>query len=95
MLISTLVRFQKRKRPAKSHCQDFETLLPDAVEVEYLSFIISLADALLSHHPRTIDFNLCFDGTTITVESTGAPLYLPQEAVENLQRPKGLRVAFL
>ena len=95
MLISTLVRFQKRKRPAKSHCQDYETLLPEAKQVEYLSFIISLADALLSHHPRNIDFNLYFDGTTITVEATGAELYLPKEAVDSLQRPKGLRVAFL
>jgi exopolyphosphatase/guanosine-5'-triphosphate,3'-diphosphate pyrophosphatase len=95
MLISTLIRFQKRKRPAKSHCQDYESLLPDAKQIEYLSFIISLADALLSHHPRTIDFNLYFDGSTITVESKGTPLYLPIEAVDALQRPKGLRVAFL
>ena len=96
MLISTLVRFQKRKQPAKSHYEDFETLLPDAHTLNYLSFMLSLADALLSHHPKNIDFDLNFDGRTITVEpKPQASLYLAREAVKTLQRPQTLRVAFL
>ena len=95
MLISTLVRFQKRKRPAKEHCENYESLLPDARTVEYLSFILSLSDALLSHRPRNIDFRLHFDGATIGVESLSKPLYLPKESVNALQRPKGLKVEFL
>ena len=95
MLISTLVRFQKRKQPAKSHFEDYEPLLPDTRTLNYLSFLLSLSDALLSHHPQNIDFDLRFDGKTITVAPLKRPLYLANEAVNSLQRPRELRVAFL
>jgi len=95
MLISTLMRFQKRKRPAKQHVSSYESLLPDSAVVEHLSFILSLADALLSHHPRTIDFALGCDNGTITVTEGPTPLYLAKEAVEALQLPRGVKVRFV
>ncbi len=93
MLIATLVRFQKRKRPAREHLEDYESLLPDTRTLEYLSFILSLADALLSHFPARNDLSFDFDGTCIGITSA-SPLYLPKEAVATLQRPKGISVTF-
>ena len=60
-----------------------------------LSFILALADALLSNHPQQIGFNLYYTKKTITIESTHEELYLVKEAVEGLEIPKGIRVEFL
>ncbi len=95
MLISTLVRFQKRKRPKKEHRQAYEALLPSEKTLTSLSFIIALADTLLSDHPRQIGFDLYFAKKTITVESKKEELYLAKEAVETLELPKGISVKFL
>ncbi|MEA3374164.1 MAG: Ppx/GppA phosphatase family protein [Campylobacterota bacterium] len=95
MLISTLVRFQKRKRPKKLHRQAYETLLPDEKTLTQLSFILALSDALLSDHAQQIAFELYFTKKTITVESKKEELYLAKEAVEALEMPKGISVEFL
>ena len=95
MLISTLVRYQKRKRPKKVHRQEYELLLPDEKIIEGLSFILALADALLSDHPQSIDFKLYYARQTISVESIAETLYLPKEVVKNLEMPKGISVEFI
>ena len=95
MLISTLLRFQKRKRPVKAHRQAYQSLLPEDHIVEGLSYILALADALLAHRPKTVDFKLHYGRGHLTVEATKTPLYLPQEAVRALETPKELCVNFL
>ncbi len=95
MLISTLVRYQKRKRPKKAHREAYETLLPDDHIIEGLSFILALADALLSDHPQRVPFSLTYAKKTISVQSTDRPIYLPQEVVSTLEMPKGISVEFV
>ena len=94
MLVSTLVRFQKRKRPSKAHRDEFATLLPDESVVRGLSLLLALADALLAHHPRMVDFTLEYDNGELVVRGKGAPLYLPQEQAAALEFPKGLGIRF-
>lgn len=95
MLISTLVRFQKRKRPKKAHREAYEALLPDNHVIEGLSFILALADALLADHPQNIPFTLFYAKKTITVKAKKEPLYLSKEVVTSLEMPKGISVSFI
>jgi exopolyphosphatase/guanosine-5'-triphosphate,3'-diphosphate pyrophosphatase len=94
MLVSTLVRFQKRKRPSKAHRSTYEPLLPDDRVLKGLSFLLALSDALLAHHPKNIDFVLEYDDGELTVCGRERPLYLPQEQAGALEFPKGLRIRF-
>jgi exopolyphosphatase/guanosine-5'-triphosphate,3'-diphosphate pyrophosphatase len=93
-LISTLVRFHKRKQPKKSHLETYASLLPDEKTVVALSHILSLANALTVHRPRNIDFTLSFEKDAIVVEALKKPLYLAQEIIKNLDLPKELSVRF-
>lgn len=95
MLISTLVRFQKRKRPKKVHRKMYDPLLPENKVLNALSFILALSDALLSGYPQNIGFELYYAKNRITVESKGDELHLAKEAVEALEIPKGISVEFL
>ena len=95
MLVSTLVRFQKRKRPSKAHRTEYSTLLPDDGVVKMLSFLLALADALLAHQPRTVDFSLEFRGGELVVAAAGAPLYLACEQAGALEFPEKLAIRFL
>ena len=95
MLISTLVRFHKRKQPKKSHLETYASLLPDEKTVIALSYILSLANTLTVHRPLNIDFTLSFEENTILVKKLKKPLYLAQEAVKNLDLPKELAVKFV
>ncbi len=83
LLIATLVRFQKRKLPKKEHKNFYESLLPDFDTLDHLSSLLTLADTLLQHHPRQIDFRLLCEEETLVVE-TSRPLYLVQEQLRSL-----------
>jgi exopolyphosphatase / guanosine-5'-triphosphate,3'-diphosphate pyrophosphatase len=83
LLIATLVRYQKRKLPKKEHKEFFEILLPDYETLDYLSTLLTLADILLQHHPKNIDFRLSCNEETLIVE-TLRPLYLAQEQIQAL-----------
>lgn len=92
ILIATLVRFHKRKRTHNSYHEHFEDMLPKEEKFKTMSFIIALCEALLTHNPRNIDFDVIFDGKTL--HFSGKSLYLAQERVSNLQIPKGIQIAF-
>jgi exopolyphosphatase/guanosine-5'-triphosphate,3'-diphosphate pyrophosphatase len=96
MLISTLLRFQKRKRPKKVHREAYDILLPDDRTLELLSFIIALADTLMSDYARTPTFKLSLkDNKIILVDQQGRELYLAKEALGSIDHPKGLSVKFI
>jgi len=95
MLIATLVRFQKRKRPTASHIERYEILLPDEEVLSRLSYLISLANTLLIHRPKNIDFRLKFENGVLLVKAVNKPLYLASEAVRNLSAPTDLSIHFL
>lgn len=92
ILVATLVRFHKRKRTHNSYHEHFVDMLPQEEKFKTMSFIIALCEALLTHYPRTIDFDVTFDGETL--HFSGETLYLAQERVSNLQLPKGVEIAF-
>jgi len=91
VLISTLVRYAKRKLPSISHTKKYELLLPDFDTLNALSYILSLSIALLSHRPRNIDFKLELVDDTILVISK-EKLYLSCEAVLALEGLKEIKV---
>jgi len=57
-------------------------LLPDVNELNYLSYLLSISIALLSHKPRNIDFTLEFKNSELIIESKNS-LYLAKESVKN------------
>ena len=83
-LIATLVKYAKKKLPSKQHMQKYATLLPKQQTTEHLSFLLSLAVVLLSHHPRDIDFNLHFHKGVLSLTSNNN-LYLTQDLLKKLQ----------
>ena len=93
MLISTLTRYAKNKLPSPTHIQKYENLLPDTHTINYLSHILSLSIALLSHKPRNIDFKLFYKDGVIQVDSKKS-LYLSKEAVKKVSAIKGLKTIF-
>ncbi|MFT5660275.1 MAG: exopolyphosphatase/guanosine-5'-triphosphate,3'-diphosphate pyrophosphatase [Sulfurimonas sp.] len=93
MLIATLTRYAKNKLPSQKHVAKYHNLLPDSKTINYLSYLISLSIALLSHKPRNIDFDLSFSDGKIKVEST-KPLYLSREALKKVSEIKDLEIIF-
>jgi exopolyphosphatase/guanosine-5'-triphosphate,3'-diphosphate pyrophosphatase len=86
-LIATLAKYAKKKLPATSHLQFYERLLPqEKQQTQRLSYILSVGVALLSHRPRSIDFNMKFKDNKLIIESK-KELYLAKIAVEKLQKP--------
>lgn len=93
ILIATLVRFAKGKLPSDLHFKNYSSLLPDRDTLNKLSYILSLTNALLSHKPRNIDFELKLNDRVLVVESKNN-LYLVKEAVDKLSEIKDLKVSF-
>lgn len=95
ILIATLTRYAKRKLPSQSHIQKFKDLLPDSEQLEALSYLLSLAVALLSHYPRNIDFSLSFEDSELKIHSKNS-LYLANESVKKLEMmtKKSIKVSF-
>ena len=84
ILISTLVRYAKRKLPSTNHVKKYAQLLPEIDTLNTLSYILSLSIALLSHRPRNIDFTLELDEDSIIVKSKSS-FYLSKEEIHSLE----------
>lgn len=93
MLIATLTKFSKRRAPSLAHIDEYKNILPDERVAEFLSFIISLAWALLAHKPRNISYEFSFEEGCLHVSSK-ENLYLAKESVKKLEFPKEMRVEF-
>lgn len=83
-LIATLAKYAKKRLPSLSHLQKYAELLPDERSTNTLSYILSLAIALLSHRPRNIDFELDFKEDTLLI-SSAKRLYITEDTVNNLE----------
>ncbi len=83
-LISMLVRFQLGKGVKKSTMAEYKKLLPSLESVQALSRLLALSDALLSHHPRNLDFELAFENKKLTVSYKNKMPYITQENVQAL-----------
>ena len=86
VLISTLLRYAKRKLPSSAHIQKYKLLLPDNDTLNGLSYILTLSIYLLSHRPRNIDFECLLEDTTLNI-STKREMYLCKEDIKNLESP--------
>ena len=93
VLISTLAKYAKKKLPEECHIKKYASLLPDTHTLNYISYILSLSIAMLSHRPRNINFNLRFDNGILYVICADS-LYLSKEAVNKLDPIEGLKVSF-
>ena len=92
ILIAALVRYAKRKR-INSEFEEFRDLLPDTKTLTQLTQIIAIADVLLAHRPRNIDFSLHVEDNTLHVKSKNR-LYLAQESISSLKLSKPFNITF-
>ena len=83
-LISTLVRFQSAKKIKSSYYEKYQDLLPNIQVLNTLTSIMALAEALLYHHPRTIDYEFILEDDQLVIKSNKKEIYLAKEAVEAL-----------
>ena len=80
-LIATLVRYQSGKRPDKSYMEEYAPLLPEAKTIRALTYLLALGETLLSHHPRTIDFDLALEEEKLVVTPHKKKAYLTVESI--------------
>ena len=96
MLIATLARYAKRKLPSKEHYEKYKKLLPPKETLDKLSFIVSIAIALLTHRPSQIDFTLRFqEGILYVIKEKNGCLRVSEEAVEKLKFIEKFDIVFL
>jgi exopolyphosphatase/guanosine-5'-triphosphate,3'-diphosphate pyrophosphatase len=95
MLIATLARYAKRKLPSKEHYEKYKMLLPEKKVLDKLSFIVSVAVALLTHRPCKKDFDLKYKEGVLYVIEQKDSLRVSKEAVEKLKYIEEFDVKFL
>ena len=83
-LIATLCKYAQHRLAPKSHLQKYAQLLPDEKTTHFLSYLLSLSVALLSHRPRNIDFEMHFKEGVLTIDSKKS-LYISKESVKKLE----------
>jgi len=96
MTVAALVRYHKNKKVAKSFQTRYRTLLPASKTLSRLNLLLAVADALLAHRPRNIDFDLSLEEGVLCVRAkNGAELYLAKEKLAALAIDKELPIRFL
>ena len=79
-----LVLYQLNKGVKKSTIAQFDILLPELETLKKLTNILALADALLAHHPRSVDFNVTYENKTVICHFKKHIAYLAEESVTSL-----------
>ena len=93
-LIATLCKYASHRLAAKSHLEKYADLLPNETTTQYLSYILSLTIALLSHRPRNINFDMSFKEGVLSINSKDS-LYITKESVSKLEsETQDFRVVF-
>ncbi len=91
-LISTLVRFHKKKLPSKSHIKSLAPLLPSKETINWLSFILSLAETLNTDRSCP-PIEVAYSNSVLRIFSHNE-LYLAKEGVKQLQKPSSFAILF-
>ncbi len=91
--IAILVRFHKKKLPNKEEIAQLSALLPSKSILEWLSFILALAETL-NRDLSCPDIQVTFTKNLLQISSSH-PLYLAQEEIKNLQKPKAFAIQFV
>ena len=93
VLISTLVRYAKRKLPSSEHTKKYKVLLPDVKTLNALSYILTLSIYLLNHRPRNIDFKYELKNSKLIIDSKSG-MYISKEDIKNLEPIEDLEIVF-
>ncbi|MRI83299.1 MAG: Ppx/GppA family phosphatase [Nitratiruptor sp.] len=88
--VATLIRYHKRKLPSRSYIQRFAPLLPDETTLQWLSFILSLAE-VLNRDLRCPDFTLHYEDMLLLI-LTKEPLYLAANEIKELEKPAPIAI---
>ncbi len=90
ILIATLIRFNKRRLPKNSFTKPYKKLLPDNEILSWLSYIVSLAQAI--HASRS--YGRIKASYTNGVLEIKAPFntYLAQERIKELEKPGSIAI---
>jgi exopolyphosphatase/guanosine-5'-triphosphate,3'-diphosphate pyrophosphatase len=96
MTVTALVRYHKSRKVAKAYLERYGVLLPKAKVLNRLNLLLAVADALLAHRPRNINFELLLaeDGTLNVRSEEEKGFYLAKEQLESLGIGKELGVRF-
>ncbi|WP_456451659.1 Ppx/GppA phosphatase family protein [Hydrogenimonas sp.] len=93
VLIATLIRFNKRRLPKESFTKPYKKLLPDADALGWLSYIVSLTQAI--HANRSHGRVACrFRNEVLTVEAPFAT-HLASERIKTLEKPGPIAVQLI
>ena len=90
--IATLVRYHKRKLPSKNHIKNFAPLLPPTDTINWLSFILSLAETL-NRDLTCPNISVEFAKKVLTIY-TDRELYLAKEEIKTLEKPASFAIIF-
>ncbi len=88
--IATLIRFHKKKLPSKAHLKSLASLLPETKIVNWLSFILSLAEGI-NKDLSCPEFTAIYKKSVLTIE-TSQPLYLAKEEIKSLEKPAPIAI---
>ncbi|WP_201352562.1 Ppx/GppA phosphatase family protein [Hydrogenimonas urashimensis] len=90
ILIATLIRFNKRRLPKESFTKPYRKLLPDAQTLFWLSYIVSLAQAI--HQNRTLGTVTCVYENEVLKIATPFENHLAGERIKVLEKPAPIAV---
>jgi exopolyphosphatase/guanosine-5'-triphosphate,3'-diphosphate pyrophosphatase len=96
MTVTALVRYHKSRKVAKAYFERYGVLLPKAKVLNRLNLLLAVADALLAHRPRNINFKLLLtdDGVLNVRCKEEKGFYLAKEQLESLGIGKELSIRF-
>lgn len=94
LTVTALVRFHKKRRVSKLFYEHYSRLLPAHKTLNHLNLVLAIADALLAHRPKNIDFSIALTkNKAIEVRAAkGSRLYLAQEQLNSLGVEKEIAV---
>jgi len=92
ILIATLIRFNKRRLPKSNFTRPYKKLLPDEKTLSWLSYIVSLSQAI--HFSRAMGkVNIIYKNGVLNID-TPFDNYLAKERIKELQKPAPIAIIF-
>lgn len=92
VVIALLVEYNNRKIPKDSAIAHATSLMPPLITLQWLSYILGLAECL-SLGIGALDLECSYKNGTLTLVSNN-DLYLAKESIEKLARPAPLNISF-
>lgn len=93
VLISTLVRYQRKKSPSTSHLSDFKSYLPSKETTNLLSFLMSLSLALFCDFNHGSDLSMNIEEGCLKIRLKQG--YLIQEKLKEIYKNEFLNIEII